>query len=67
VSDHPIHQEFAQKFADAAASDQPAVIDVGRTVLCDVCSEDLTDDGLRGSVPGGNEIRITPGMPVRPS
>lgn len=41
---HPVHQEYA----DLLASGQPGVIDMGRTVLCDNDSTDLTDDPRSG-------------------
>jgi len=44
MSEHPIHQAFA----DALAAGGPAVIDLGRTVICDACDEDLTDDPRSG-------------------
>lgn len=41
---HPIHR----KYAEALASGEPAVIPLGRDVLCDACDEDLTDDPRSG-------------------
>ena len=41
---HPVHQAYA----DALAAGGPAVIDLGRTVLCDNDSTDLTDDPRSG-------------------
>jgi hypothetical protein len=44
VSDHPIHQAYAE----ALASGQAAVIPVGDTVLCDIDDTDLTADTRSG-------------------
>jgi hypothetical protein len=41
---HPVHQEYA----GLLDSGQPGVIDLGRTVLCDNDSADLTDDSRSG-------------------
>jgi hypothetical protein len=41
---HPIHQAYAAAL-DAGG---PAVIPVGRTVLCDACDADLTNDTRSG-------------------
>ncbi len=41
---HPIHQQYA----DALSAGGPAEIPLGRTVLCDSCDEDLTDDPRSG-------------------
>lgn len=41
---HPIHQQYA----GLLDSGQPGVIDMGRTVLCDFCDTDLTDDDRSG-------------------
>ena len=41
---HPIHKAFADALADGG----PAVIPVGRNVLCDACDTDLTDDPRSG-------------------
>ena len=41
---HPIHKAFAE----ALLSGTPGVIELGRTVLCDGCEEDLTDDPRSG-------------------
>lgn len=37
---HPIHKAFSE----ALAAGVPAAIPVGRTILCDLCDMDLTDD-----------------------
>lgn len=41
---HPVHQAFA----DALKAGGPAVIDLGRSVLCDIDDTDLTDDPRSG-------------------
>lgn len=41
---HPIHKAYA----DALEAGGPAVIPVGRTVLCDIDDTDLTDDPRSG-------------------
>jgi hypothetical protein len=41
---HPVHKAYA----DALEAGGPAVIDLGRDVLCDFCSTDLTDDPRSG-------------------
>lgn len=47
---HPIHKAFA----DALDAGGPAVIDLGRTVLCDACDTDLTDDKRSGGIVFGS-------------
>lgn len=44
MSDHPIHQQYA----DALERGGPAVIPLGDTVLCDGCDADLTSDARSG-------------------
>jgi hypothetical protein len=41
---HPLHKAYA----DALDAGGPAVIPVGRTVLCDACDTDLTNDTRSG-------------------
>lgn len=41
---HPVHEAYAKALAEGG----PAVIPVGRDVLCDSCDEDLTSDRRSG-------------------
>jgi hypothetical protein len=41
---HPVHRQYA----NALASGEPAIIPLGRNVLCDACDTDLTDDPRSG-------------------
>ena len=44
---HPIHKAYADAL-DAAEAGIPSSIPVGRTILCDLCDTDLTDDPRGG-------------------
>jgi hypothetical protein len=52
TEEHPIHQAYA----DALDAGGPAVIDLGRTVLCDNDSTDLTDDPRSGDAARQAEV-----------
>lgn len=51
VDRHPIHRAYAE----ALASGEPAVIPLGRDVLCDFCDEDLTADTRSGGFMFGSK------------
>lgn len=47
-SQHPIHQAFSEAVSAAFAQGAASFIPLGRTVLCDSCDKDLTDDPRSG-------------------